>query len=361
MIASLIFSVTLMLAFANGANDNFKGFATAWGAETLSYERALVLATIATLAGGLAAMAISTGLVEQFSGKGLVPNAVAGTPAFLAAVALAAGATVLVASRLGLPVSTTHALIGGLVGGGLAEVGAVDTAKLWGAFLMPMLLSPLIAGLLSFGLARLMRRSDAGHDCVCVTLPAEVPVFADGTLAHRQLMPQLIVASATTCAPLSTPFKGSLIRGRDRLHVLSAATVCFARGINDAPKMAALLFASGAVGLHGAVAGIAAAMATGGLLFARRVAHTMSHRISRIDQTSGLAANLATALMVLFASRLGLPVSTTHVAVGAIAGAGRQSLDMSALRTIVLAWFATLPFAAALARCLVPLLRHAAS
>ena len=80
-------------------------------------------------------------------------------------------------------------------------------------------------------------------------------------------------------------------------------------------------------------------MALGGLLFAKRVAHTMSRRISLLNHRDGLAANLTTAPIVLLASRFGLPVSTTHVAVGAIAGVGASggTLNGSALRGILLA------------------------
>uniref|UniRef100_UPI00375317A8 inorganic phosphate transporter n=1 Tax=Polaromonas sp. TaxID=1869339 RepID=UPI00375317A8 len=94
-----------------------------------------------------------------------------------------------------------------------------------------------------------------------------------------------------------------------------------------------------------------AAMALGGVLLSRRVAETMSRRVSRIDSTQGLSANLITATLVLGASQFGLPVSTTHVSVGAIAGVGTgaDTLNKSALRTILLSWVITLPMAAGLA------------
>ena len=96
---------------------------------------------------------------------------------------------------------------------------------------------------------------------------------------------------------------------------------------------------------------IASVMALGGLLLARRVAETMSRRVTRMDSTQGLSANLITATLVLGASQFGLPVSTTHVSVGAIAGVGASSktLNTAALRTILLSWVATLPMAAGLA------------
>ncbi|UUZ67532.1 inorganic phosphate transporter [Polaromonas sp. P2-4] len=116
----LLIAVALFLAFGNGANDNFKGFATVWGSESLSYRQALILATLATLAGSLLSLYLAHGLVQQFSGKGLLPPLVVDTPRFIASVGLGAALTVIIATRAGLPISTTHALLGGLVGAGLA-------------------------------------------------------------------------------------------------------------------------------------------------------------------------------------------------------------------------------------------------
>lgn len=110
----------LFLAFSNGANDNFKGFATIWGADELPYRKALMLATVATVLGGLASVTLAEGLVAQFSGKGLVGDDLAGQPRFALAVAIGAAGTVILATRLGFPISTTHALVGGLVGAGLS-------------------------------------------------------------------------------------------------------------------------------------------------------------------------------------------------------------------------------------------------
>jgi len=128
----------LFVAFNNGANDNFKGFATVWGSGTLRYRPALALATIATVAGSLASLFLAEALLVQFSGKGLVPDVVASSPGFVTSVALGTAFTLFLATRLGLPVSTTHALIGGLIGTGLAQnTGAVNFAALFSTFLLP--------------------------------------------------------------------------------------------------------------------------------------------------------------------------------------------------------------------------------
>jgi phosphate/sulfate permease len=104
----------LWLAYCNGANDNFKGVATLYGSETTSYRDALRWASLATLAGGVVAVFVSSKLIMTFSGKGLVPDTLAGSPAFATAVGLGATLTIFLATRIGMPTSTTHALIGGL-------------------------------------------------------------------------------------------------------------------------------------------------------------------------------------------------------------------------------------------------------
>lgn len=294
----LLFAAALFVAFSNGANDNFEGFATVWGSDTLNYRQALTLATIATVAGSLASLMLAEALVQQFSGKGLVPDAVASAPLFIMSVAGGAAVTVFLATRLGFPVSTTHALIGGLVGAGMAQSGgAIHFDKLASAFLMPLLVSRFSAS-------------------------------------------SIVLAPDAACDRLETPVRVSVSRSMDRLHIMSAISICFARGVNDTPKLAALLLAAHMLQPSASIIMISLAMAMGGLMFARRVAQTMSRRVTRMDHAQGLASNLITATLVLFASKFGLPVSTTHISVGSIAGVGAsaKTLDWHALRNILLSW-----------------------
>ena len=115
-------------------------------------------------------------------------------------------------------------------------------------------------------------------------------------------------------------------------------------------KLSGLLFVIKALNLQVATLVIAVAMAIGGLINARKVAETMSKKISRMNDGQALTANLATAFLVVFASRLGMPVSTTHVSVGAISGIGivNGSADKSVIGAILLSWILTLPIAAAI-------------
>src|SRR3989338_7449862 len=125
-----IILATLFVAYTNGANDTFKGVATLFGSGTTDYRRALWWATLTTFAGSCAALVLSGGLVNAFSGKGLVPDALTHNPAFLLAVAVGAALTVLVATRIGMPISTTHALTGALIGAGLIAAGSVKASTL---------------------------------------------------------------------------------------------------------------------------------------------------------------------------------------------------------------------------------------
>jgi len=359
-VATIVF-VGLLLAYANGANDNFKGVATLVGSGTASYRGALLWATVTTALGSVAALVLARGLIEAFQGKGLVPAEVIGDPVFPAAVALAAGLTVLLATRLGFPISTTHALIGALVGAGVVvSPEGVNGAKLANAFLLPLLSSPILAvasAILLYPLLRRLRRKlgVSQETCVCVgeEIVAVVPESPGGVQAQLALrLPTLAGGREATCR---VRYRGSLVglRARpclDALHYLSAGAVSFARGLNDTPKIAALLLVGEMVSPGTTLIGVGAAMAAGGLISARRVAETMSHKMTEMNPGQGFVANLVTAGLVIGASRLGLPVSTTHVSCGALFGIGAVTGQghWGVIGRIVGAWVITLPAAGVL-------------
>lgn len=122
MKALLILSIGL-LSFANGANDNFKGVATLWGPGLATYHRVIAWATGFTILGSLAAISLGSGLAAKFNGATLLPRTISSQLPFLSAAALGAGATVILAAGLGLPISTTHSLTGALVGAGVGAAG----------------------------------------------------------------------------------------------------------------------------------------------------------------------------------------------------------------------------------------------
>ncbi len=233
VLLSLLFLATCFLAYSDGANDNSKGVATLFGSGTTNYKVAIGWATGTTFLGSICSIFLAATLVSNFSGKGLVPDAVAAMPQFLLAVAIGAGVTVLLATLLGFPVSTTHSLVGALTGAGFVAAGtALNIGLLGNRFFLPLLLSPLIAA--------------------------------------------------------------------------------------------------------------------GGLLGARKVAETISHRITRLNHGQGFTANLVTGFLVVVASRFGLPVSTTHVSVGSLFGIGvvTRNADGRVVGGILLSWLLTLPVAA---------------
>jgi PiT family inorganic phosphate transporter len=368
LVTALLFLATLFVAYANGANDNFKGVATLFGSDTASYRCAIALATVTTFAGALCSVYLAEALLHAFSGKGLVPAAVAASPDFLLAVAAGAGATVILATLLGLPISTTHALTGGLAGAGLLAAGPLlNLAQLGSGFFLPLLLGPALAVLLTIPVYRALhalsgRLGIKRESCICVGAHQFIPIRRLQYSSDLQQYSLPAPAPAGVAITIGTQkdcvekYGGrllgvsaqSLVNG---LHYLSAGTVSFARGLNDTPKIVGLLLVVEALHIELGMLAIATAMALGGLLSARRVAITMSRKIARMNDGQALTANLATGLLVILASRYGLPVSTTHVSVGAISGIGlaNGSAATGVIGGILASWLLTLPIAAVVA------------
>ena len=352
----------LFLAYANGANDNFKGVATLYGSGTTSYKRALLWATVTTFLGSTMALILAQELLTTFTGKGLVPDSIVTLKSFSLAVVLAAAATVMLATRIGIPISTTHALTGALTGAGwLASPEGVNLARLGSSFFAPLLVSPLLAIMacaVLYPCLRFMRRRLGIEKETCVCMGTEIlavsrPLFpgATITLATTQTLPTLTVGTEASCQEryTGTLFGLSARTSLDALHFLSAGMVSFARGLNDTPKIGAMLLAGGTLSPRAALVGVALGMAVGGLLNAKRVAETMSHRVTAMDPGQGFTANLVTSTIVILASKLGLPVSTTHVSCGALFGIGTvtRQAHWNIIVGILLAWITTLPLAAA--------------
>ncbi|MDZ8222460.1 inorganic phosphate transporter [Nostoc sp. ChiVER01] len=307
MLLISLFIATLFLAYSNGANDNFKGVATLFGSRTCSYQTAILWATFTTFAGAVTATFVASTLIKNFSGKGLVPDAIANSPEFHLAVAIAAGLTVLIATFMGFPISTTHSLTGALVGAGLVAIGLkVNFAALGTSFILPLLLSPIIAIPLGAGIYSLYNY---------IILEWQVSIN------------QKII---------------------DTCHFLSAGIVSFARGLNDTPKIFSLILVIEYFSIQGGMITIAIAMGLGGLINSQKVAVTMSEKITSLNHTQGLSANIVTGILVIAASQFGLPVSTTHVSVGSIFGVGLTSkkANLSVFYQILLSWILTLPTAA---------------
>lgn len=308
MLTAILFLAACFVAYTNGANANFKGVASLYGSGTTTLKRALWWGTATTFAGSIAALFLARGLLSQFSGRGIVPDSLVQSQEFVAAVAIGAALTSFLATRLGFPVSTTHALVGALLGAGLAGSGAeVRFAALGKNFLYPLFFSPAIAVVLGAVVYQLLRRLGLAPD-------------------HRT-------------------------RTLDALHYLSAGAASFARGLNDTPKMVALILATPGLEVHWGFLIVAALIALGGLLDADRVAETLGKKVTAMNPGQGFAACLVTAGLVTTASFHSLPVSTTHVSVGSLLGMGvsTRQAKWRKVGEILLAWVSTVPCGAVLA------------
>lgn len=352
----LLIAAVALLSFANGANDNFKGVATLWGAGRTSYKRALGWATIFTFLGSIAAVLLAGGLAAKFNGSNLVSKDIYTQLPFLSAVILAAAGTVLLASWLGLPISTTHALVGSLVGAGVSAAGLANVhfSALGRGVLLPLLFSPVAALLLTLTVYPLVQKLSASRDCVCVDEAAALATApAGGTNraigVNVATPPAFRWANSTECETGAEVVRFNL---GDGLHWLSGAAISFARGLNDTPKIAAVLLVAPDSAPTLNYAPVAAMMAIGGIMGAARVAQTMGKKITPMATHEAVTANLGAAALVILASHVGMPVSTTHVTTGGIFGIGllrRREADWHRVRDIVIGWFVTLPMAAVLA------------
>ena len=363
MILIIVVVAAICVAFANGANDNFKGVATLFGSGTTNYKRALLWATGMTFLGSLAAVMLAGNLIKTFGGKGLIEDAIAKQSEFAAAVALGAGLTVLLATRIGMPISTTHSLMGALIGTGLAAGSSINLSTLGTKFLIPLLTSPVIAVLVTIAIYPLLSflRKKSGitsEYCICVG-EKEAEVIAINSPACQSIaadrVSELTVSTGETVS-CESRYSGKMVgldagSTLDSAHYLSSGIVSFARGLNDTPKIAALLLLVPAFTAITDLATVGVAIAIGALICARRVAETMSKKITAMNHGQGFTCNVITGLIVIGFSRFGLPVSTTHVSCGSLFGlgaiTGRANKQM--IGTILLAWVSTLPIAGCMA------------
>lgn len=303
----LLFLAACFVAFTNGANANFKGVASLYGTGTTTLRTAALWGTATTFAGSIAAMFLARGLLITFSGRGLVPDELALSQSFVCAVATGAALTSFLATRIGFPVSTTHALVGAIAGAGLAGSGEVRFAPLARLFIYPLLFSPVIAA-------------------------------AAGALLFLALKSVRLLPDRRS-------------RVLDVLHFASTGSASFARGLNDTPKMAALMLVVPGMEVHWDFLIVAVAIALGGLLDIDRVAETLGKKVTGMNPGEGFAASLVTAGLVATASLHSLPVSTTHVSVGSLFGMGVAAgrVHWRKVGEIFAAWISTVPCSAVLA------------
>jgi inorganic phosphate transporter, PiT family len=342
----LVLVLVLALAAANGANDVPKGVATLSAAGVAKIRTAVVWGTITTAIGCLVSLTFAAKMTALFS-KGIV--SAAPTPAFAVAVLTGTSAWVAFATWRRLPVSTTHALVGSLLGAGvLFASSSVNWGVLLNKVVGPLLLSVLCAYIVSIALTfvgryttgKAAKRSSSGS--------GEQPKAVDsgGGASSAATAVATESASQESVKPKMSPVI--------LLHWATSGFTSFARGMNDAPKIVAIgSFALiGGMTTTGLLFGVTFAMAIGGLIAGSRIAKRLSVCVENMTHVEGFTANLTTAALVGLGAFQGLPMSTTQVSVGAIAGtAGTdyKRIKGKSFRDFGIAWLVTPPFAAAVA------------
>lgn len=312
----LLLVVVLALAFdfSNGWHDSANAIATVVSTRVLRPLPAVLLAAVLNIAGAFMSTAVA-----MMVGVGIVdPTAVT-----LAVVAAALGGAILwnlFTLLLGLPSSSSHALIGGLVGAGLAH-GGPDVVKLSGLrkVLEAMILSPFFGFLVAF------------------LLMVAVSWIAFRTQRHIAL------------------------RAFSRLQIVSASFMAFSHGANDAQKAMGIitlaLLSAGVISTAEVPAWViiscALAMGLGTAVGGWRIIRTLGMRIVKLEPVHGFAAETGAAVVLMATAQIGLPVSTTHTITSAVMGVGAVK-RLSAVRwgvtaRILYAWIFTLPGAALLA------------
>ena len=383
-----------------GANDVANAMGTSVGSGAITIRQAIIVAAIfefsgAFLAGGHVTATIRKGIIDATSISGSPEVLVLGMLAAL----LAAAIWLMIASLRGWPVSTTHSIVGAVVGFAIAGIG-VD-AVYWGKItqiVASWVLSPALGGLLAYLLMMSVRWLILNRDNPFESARRWGPayVFLVGFVISlvtlfKGLKHLDLTLSGTQSFAIAALF-GILVAGigwllikRVRLDpsadrdyhfasvekvfapmmLFTAAAMAFAHGSNDVANgigpMAAVVSivqSGGEVAQKSSLplwilvlggAGIVVGLATLGY----RVMRTIGSRITELTPTRGFCATLAAAATVVLASRTGLPVSTTHIAVGAVIGVGLArgvgAIDMRVIGGIVVSWLVTLPVGGVLA------------
>jgi len=389
----------LFMAWGIGANDVANAMATSVGSKALTIKQAILVAAIfeflgAVLAGGEVTSTIRKGIVDA--------ELLAGTPELLVygmlAALLAAGTWLLIASKNGWPVSTTHSIVGAIVGFAAVGIGvdAVRWAKV-GTIVMSWVVSPLTAGFIAYLIYRSVQKLILSQEDPLAKAKRYVPVYiflAAFTITLVTILKGLkhvgldfsvrdsyllAIGVAIGIALLGAFFinriksdpkaeKSQHFYTVERvfgvLMVITACSMAFAHGSNDVANAIGPLAAVIGIATTGEIAaksglpiwvlmlgggGIVVGLAT----FGRHVIATVGKKITQLTPSRGFAAELAAATTIVIASGTGMPVSTTHTLVGAVLGVGMargiEAIDLRVVAKIFVSWVITIPAGAFLA------------
>ncbi|MGQ9427157.1 inorganic phosphate transporter [Gilvimarinus sp. F26214L] len=394
----------VFMAWGVGANDVANAMGTSVGSRALTIRQAIIVAMVfeflgAYLAGGEVTSTIRKGIID--------PQMLSDSPELLVygmlSALLAAATWLLVASLRGWPVSTTHSIVGAIVGFAAVGVGvnSVDWGRV-GSIVASWVVSPLLAGSISYGLFRSVQILILNTDTPFQNAKRYIPVymfavgflismvtvlkglkhvFADAGLelsfwesALYSVVAGLLVAGLGSLLlrrirEEDTPSSGNRFAGVERvfavLMIFTACAMAFAHGSNDVANAVGPLAAVYNVVSSGGLVGQSAVMPSWVLLlggigivaglgtYGYKVIATIGKKITELTPSRGFAAELGAAGTVVLASGTGLPVSTTHTLVGAILGVGLArgigALNLGVIGTIFMSWIITLPVGAVLA------------
>ena len=389
----------VFMAWGIGANDVANAMATSVGSKALTIKQAILVAAIfeflgAVLAGGEVTSTIRKGIVDA--------SLLSDTPELLIygmlASLLAAGTWLLIASRNGWPVSTSHTIVGAIVG--FAAVGIGLDAVYWdkvGGIVISWVVSPLTAGFIAYLIYISVQKLILRQEDPLARAKRYVPVYIFFTaftitlvtilkglkhvgleigLANSYILAILIglMISLVGAVAIQRIEPDKKLEKRQHFHtvervfgvlmIVTACAMAFAHGSNDVANaigpLAAVISISqtGIVGAESAIpiwvlvlggCGIVVGLAT----FGRHVIATVGHRITQLTPSRGFAAGLAASTTIVIASGTGIPISTTHTLVGAVLGVGLargiEAIDLRVVGRIFVSWVVTIPAGAFLA------------
>lgn len=389
------------MAWGVGANDVSNAMGTSVGSKALTLKQAIFIAIVfefcgAYLAGGEVTDTIKQGIID--------PGALADHPDLLVygmlSSLLAAGVWLLIASVMGWPVSTTHSIVGALVGFGAVGIGV--EAVQWGqmsSIVASWIISPLLAGIAAFALFMSVQRLILNTEHPFANAKRYIPfyMFAVGFMVAMVTLTKglkhvglhlsggqsflLALASGAVVMvlgwlllrrvkedPALVAHGGSRFANVEKvfavLMIFTACAMAFAHGSNDVANaigpvaaIVSIVQGGGALGVKASVPNWVLLLGAGGIViglatYGYKVMATIGRKITELTPSRGFAAEMATAFTVVFASALGLPISTTHTLVGAVLGVGLArgigALNLGVVGSIFLSWLITLPVGAGL-------------
>jgi PiT family inorganic phosphate transporter len=381
----LTFLGGLYVAWNIGANDVANSMASAVGAKAITYKQAVIIASILTFIGATFIGSHVTDTVR----KGIVDPAFIQDPKIaiigFISVLITSGLWITFATWKSLPISTTHSIIGSLVGFGLIYGGkdVVNWMKL-GGVVLSWIISPIFAGGLAFLIFKFIvkfvfksksrKKSAAIISPFLITITVAVILFSllfrttlgnilQGKFFIAVIVGILAISSLWLWLKKFTRKAGRVESIFRRLQMMTSGYMALSNGANDVANAIGPVAAVYSIMITGVIGSKVSVpvwlLAFGGMgitlgicTWGHRVMETVGKRITKLSNTRGFTIDFAAATSILLASKLGMPVSTTHAVIGAVIGIGLarglEAIDLRVIKTIVYSWLLTVPVTALL-------------